>query len=52
MKLSHVPAPGPHGFPRVGPSFLLEGKGPDQEEVAADVVHWGIMIAGRVGPGD
>ena len=30
---------GHFGSPRVGPSYLLEGKGPDQEEVAADAVH-------------
>ena len=27
------------GLPRVGPSYLLEGYGPDQEEVAADAVY-------------
>ena len=30
---------GHFGLPRVGPSYLLEGNGPDQEEVAADAVH-------------
>ena len=30
---------GHFGLPLVGPSYLLEGNGPDQEEVAADAVH-------------
>ena len=32
-RLSHF------GLPRAGPSYLLEGIGPVQEEVAADAIH-------------